>query len=89
MEACPKVSAFEQCVFTDEHCEVNRSSKLLIYDVFSCGMQVASRGAFRRAAVGIPLSITCGGTGAWMSRSQRRQTHLPRICRSTWNTPGV
>jgi hypothetical protein len=44
MEACPKVSAFEQCVFTDEHYEVNWSSKVLIYDVFSCGMQVASRG---------------------------------------------
>jgi len=44
MEACPKVSAFEQCVFTDGHYEVNWSSKLLIYDVFSSGMQVAPWG---------------------------------------------
>jgi hypothetical protein len=42
-----------------------------------------------RPAVGIPLSMTCGGTGAWSNRSQERQTHLPRMCRSTSNTPGV
>jgi hypothetical protein len=41
MEACPKVSAFEQCVFTDGHYGVNLSSKLLIYNVFSSGMQLA------------------------------------------------
>ena len=42
-----------------------------------------------RPAVGMPLSITCGGTGAWISVSHFRQAHFPRTCCSTVNTPGV
>lgn len=40
-------------------------------------------------AVGMPLSITWAGTGAWVSVSHWRQAHLPRTCSSTVNTPGV
>ena len=40
-------------------------------------------------AVGIPLSMTCAGTGAWISVSQSSHTHLPRTWHSTANTPGV
>jgi hypothetical protein len=43
----------------------------------------------QQAAVGMPLSMTCAGTGAWISVSQSSQTHLPRTWRSTVNTPGV
>jgi hypothetical protein len=32
-----------------------------------------------RPAVGMPLSITCGGTGAWINVSQLSQAHLPRM----------
>ena len=34
-------------------------------------------------AVGMPLSITSAGTGAWISVWQLVQAHLPRMCRST------
>ncbi len=34
------------------------------------------------------FSITCGGTDAWISVSQRSQAHSPRMCRSTCITPG-
>ena len=40
-------------------------------------------------AVGIPLSMTCAGTGACVKVWQRAQAHLPRTWRSTVNTPGV
>ncbi len=40
-------------------------------------------------AVGTPLSMTCAGTGAWISVSQSSHTHFPRTWRSTVNTPGV
>jgi hypothetical protein len=39
--------------------------------------------------VGMPLSMTCAGTGAWVIVWQVVQTHLPRTWRSTLNTPGV
>lgn len=40
-----------------------------------------------KPAVGMPLSIICAGSRAWVSVSQLSQTHLPRIWRSTVNTP--
>lgn len=42
-----------------------------------------------RAATGMPLSITAGGTGACTSVRQPAQHHLPRTCHSMVNTPGV
>jgi hypothetical protein len=42
----------------------------------------------QQPVVGMPLSMTCGGTGACTSFSQHLHTHLPRMWRSTVNTPG-
>lgn len=33
--------------------------------------------------MGMPLSMICAGTGAWISVSQSSQTHLPRDYRPT------
>jgi hypothetical protein len=37
-----------------------------------------------RPAVGMPLSITCGGTGAWINVSQLSQSPFAPDVRSTW-----
>lgn len=41
-----------------------------------------------KPGVGRPLSMTFASTGAWVSTSQQRHTHLPRMWRSTVNTLG-
>lgn len=40
-----------------------------------------------RPVVGIPLSMTCASTGAWVIVSHWALTHLPQMWRSTVNTP--
>jgi hypothetical protein len=39
-------------------------------------------------AVGSPLSIACARTGARIKVWHFAHAHLPRMCRSTWTTPG-